>query len=135
MTSRALLVKIKRDLENQIRGQSRSLTRTSLNHPVCMIGVMRPHRYGRSYRRELGIQIDRNYRFQSAMNEWAARARLPGAVARTTKQAGVSSTDQAAGSGERALWDGCICDSGHDLSRWLPSGRLRLGSPLCIARA
>jgi len=51
MTSRALLVKI-RDLENQIRGQSRSLTRT------C-----RPHRYGRSYRRELGIQIDLNYRF------------------------------------------------------------------------
>jgi hypothetical protein len=36
MTSRALLVKIKRDLENQIRGQSRSLTQTSLNHPVCM---------------------------------------------------------------------------------------------------
>jgi hypothetical protein len=40
MTRRALLVKIKRDLENQIRGQSTSLTRASLNHQVCMIGAM-----------------------------------------------------------------------------------------------
>ena len=84
MTSRALLVKIKRDLENQIRGQSRSLTRTSLNHPVCMMGRCRPHRYGRSYRRELG-----------RMNGLRGRAYPVRSRARQS-QAGVSSTDQAA---------------------------------------
>ena len=64
MTSRALLVKIKRDLRELDPWTVEILDAGLLEPSGLHERGERPHRYGHSYRRELGIQIDLNYRFQ-----------------------------------------------------------------------